>query len=222
MDYGSSSSEETDECFSSTNTISHGEKQRSPRPTGSQRLAVEEPKKVVEQQPPSADEMSLPKERDQLEMVPVRIPCPTLSFDNENGGISYDLSLFDKDYTIRNNDRRYDDNKEKKDVSSLELTSSSTLNNPAMTLLEEKLDKIYKSLAEEEDFSSHLKKQKDFTNPSIFPKVMDYFHIDGTASNLPKQIWDPTGSFKPFEFIEKLMASEERAARRRSAAQEDS
>jgi hypothetical protein len=70
----------------------------------------------------------------------------------------------------------------------------------------------------DEDFSSHLTKQKDFTNPSIFPKVMDYFRIDGSGSNLPKEIWDPNNTFKPFEFIEKLTASEERAGRSRVTA----
>jgi len=66
----------------------------------------------------------------------------------------------------------------------------------------------------DEDFASHLKKQKDFTNPSIFPQVIQYFQIDGAGSNLPKDIWDPY-AFQSFEFIEKLTVSEERAARRR-------
>jgi hypothetical protein len=228
-DYGSSSSDEN-ECnaiFSNDKNVKHGRER-----VGSGQFVVPASSLKIsnvlfEQEQEQTFALSMENTDDKLlKIEPVRIPRPILSCDkksNENETFRYDLSLFDKDYcTITMGNHRSHNQNEEDPCMSNTITNKLTGTDGSSTTLitndtlEKKLDKLYQALGDE-DFSSHLKKHKDFTNPSIFPKVIDYFHIDGSGSNLPKEIWDPKDTFKPFEFIEKLTASEERASRSRAA-----
>jgi hypothetical protein len=229
-DYGSSSSDENEgnATFPNDKSVKHGREREGSGsfvvPVSSQKISSV----LFEQEQEQTYSLSMDITDDKLlKMKPVRIPRPILSYDkknNENKTFSYDLSLFDKDYCtiIMGNHRSHNQNEEDPCISKTETNKLTGTDGSSTTLitndaLEKKLDKLYQALGDE-DFSSHLKKQKDFTNPSIFPKVIDYFHIDGSGSNLPKETWDPKDTFKAFEFIEKLTASEERAARSRAAA----
>lgn len=220
--YGSSSSSDEDE-YNATLLNETNVKPRRERsgpfvvPISSQKI-----NNVLLEQDPTCFHSTEITDDKLLEMNLVRIPRPLIlscgKGNNENERFGYNLSLFDKDYcTIRFGNHTCSNQEEEKPYSSDTLRGSDEIP-PTNDTLEKKLDKLYQDLGDE-DFSSHLTKQKDFTNPSIFPKVMDYFHIDGSGSNLPKDIWDPNGTFKPFEFIEKLTASEERAGRSRAATE---
>jgi len=62
---------------------------------------------------------------------------------------------------------------------------------------------------ERNSFGSHLKNQKEFGNPNLFPTIIQHFGIDPMGSNLPSGLWDPKNDFEPFEYVERLVSREE-------------
>jgi len=58
-------------------------------------------------------------------------------------------------------------------------------------------------------FANHLKAQKEFGNPHLFPSIIQHFGIDPMGSNIPKSMWDPKNDFAPFEYVERIVAKEE-------------
>mmetsp|Transcript_22429 Transcript_22429/g.32712 ORF Transcript_22429/g.32712 Transcript_22429/m.32712 type:complete len:193 (+) Transcript_22429:42-620(+) len=78
-----------------------------------------------------------------------------------------------------------------------------SVSNDTVTCDPETVDKIrhYISLKEKNNFSltESIRSKKDFGNPYILQKVVDFYHIDQYGSNYPKEIWDPS-AYKKFDF----------------------
>ncbi|KAL2101840.1 hypothetical protein ACEWY4_003601 [Coilia grayii] len=60
--------------------------------------------------------------------------------------------------------------------------------------LQEKIKKLYlRKLCEDFDTNSHIQKRKDFRNPSIYEKLIQFCGIDELGTNYPKDMFDPHG-----------------------------
>lgn len=84
--------------------------------------------------------------------------------------------------------------------------------------LENKLNALYQQFYDNKggnhnktlpSFASHLKSQKEFGNPNMFPSVIEHFGINDMGSNLPTAFFDQKKDFKRFEYIERIIAKEE-------------
>lgn len=62
---------------------------------------------------------------------------------------------------------------------------SNTLQDKIRTLLE-------KTHQENLDLNTNIQNRKDYRNPSIYKKLLQYLNIDETGSNYPKSLFDPT------------------------------
>ncbi|KAL6459421.1 hypothetical protein MHYP_G00328930 [Metynnis hypsauchen] len=60
--------------------------------------------------------------------------------------------------------------------------------------LQEKIYKLYeRKLHGDFDTNSHIQKKKEFRNPSIYEKLIQYCGIDELGTNYPKDMFDPHG-----------------------------
>ncbi|XP_026207151.1 SAP30-binding protein isoform X2 [Anabas testudineus] len=60
--------------------------------------------------------------------------------------------------------------------------------------LQEKIHKLYeRKLHGDFDTNSHIQKKKEFRNPSIYEKLIQYCSIDELGTNYPKDMFDPHG-----------------------------
>ncbi|KPP61322.1 SAP30-binding protein-like [Scleropages formosus] len=60
--------------------------------------------------------------------------------------------------------------------------------------LQEKIQKLYeRKLHGDFDTNSHIQKKKEFRNPSIYEKLIQYCGIDELGTNYPKDMFDPHG-----------------------------
>ncbi|XP_063075523.1 SAP30-binding protein isoform X2 [Engraulis encrasicolus] len=60
--------------------------------------------------------------------------------------------------------------------------------------LQEKIKKLYlRKLCEDFDTNSAIQKRKDFRNPSIYEKLIQFCGIDELGTNYPKDMFDPHG-----------------------------
>ncbi|XP_067344307.1 SAP30-binding protein isoform X2 [Channa argus] len=60
--------------------------------------------------------------------------------------------------------------------------------------LQEKIHKLYeRKLHGDFDTNSHIQKKKEFRNPSIYEKLIQYCGIDELGTNYPKDMFDPHG-----------------------------
>ncbi|XP_028823957.1 SAP30-binding protein isoform X2 [Denticeps clupeoides] len=60
--------------------------------------------------------------------------------------------------------------------------------------LQEKIFKLYeRKLHGDFDTNSHIQKKKEFRNPSIYEKLIQYCSIDELGTNYPKDMFDPHG-----------------------------
>ena len=66
--------------------------------------------------------------------------------------------------------------------------------------LSDKLSSLQKSKS---SFAEHIKSQKEFGNPHLFPSIIDHFQIQWRGTNIPGK------NFQRFEYIEKLSSKEE-------------
>eukprot|EP00978_Attheya_sp_CCMP212_P028426 scaffold98053_cov34-Attheya_sp.AAC.2 len=64
------------------------------------------------------------------------------------------------------------------------------------------------------NFATHLKSQKDFGNPHMFPSVISHFGIEAHGSNLDTTIM--VDAFDDFEYANRLVTAEEQARIRAS------
>eukprot|EP00978_Attheya_sp_CCMP212_P037692 scaffold180235_cov34-Attheya_sp.AAC.1 len=71
------------------------------------------------------------------------------------------------------------------------------------------------SLLPTNNFATHLKSQKDFGNPHMFPSVISHFGIEAHGSNLDTTIM-VDNTFDDFEYANRLVAAEEQARIRAS------
>ncbi|XP_029977279.1 SAP30-binding protein isoform X3 [Sphaeramia orbicularis] len=62
------------------------------------------------------------------------------------------------------------------------------------TQLQEKIHKLYeRKLHGDFDTNSHIQKKKEFRNPSIYEKLIQFCGIDELGTNYPKDMFDPHG-----------------------------
>ncbi|XP_053710379.1 SAP30-binding protein [Synchiropus splendidus] len=62
------------------------------------------------------------------------------------------------------------------------------------TQLQEKIHKLYeRKLHGDFDTNSHIQKKKEFRNPSIYEKLIQFCSIDELGTNYPKDMFDPHG-----------------------------
>ncbi|KAF5888114.1 SAP30-binding protein isoform X1, partial [Clarias magur] len=62
------------------------------------------------------------------------------------------------------------------------------------THLQEKIYKLYeRKLHGDFDTNSHIQKKKEFRNPSIYEKLIQFCSIDELGTNYPKDMFDPHG-----------------------------
>ncbi|KAI5619017.1 SAP30-binding protein [Silurus asotus] len=62
------------------------------------------------------------------------------------------------------------------------------------THLQEKIHKLYeRKMQGDFDTNSHIQKKKEFRNPSIYEKLIQYCGIDELGTNYPKDMFDPHG-----------------------------
>jgi len=166
------------------------------------------------------------------------LPLPRLSCSakgQEDGDNSFDaLILFPKDY-VTPFVRKY---------ASLHSRTSKEKNgancNEVRPELATKLDLMYRKFYKPDDivggesnvnngnadnepksFASHLKEQKEFGNPNLFPSIIQHFGIDPMGSNLPPDLWDPKNDFEPFEFVERLVEKEQQNRIRQQQQNQD-
>ncbi|XP_049615936.1 SAP30-binding protein [Syngnathus scovelli] len=60
--------------------------------------------------------------------------------------------------------------------------------------LQEKIHKLYeRKLLGDFDTNSHIQKKKEFRNPSIYEKLIQFCSIDELGTNYPKDMFDPHG-----------------------------
>ncbi|XP_042161994.1 SAP30-binding protein-like isoform X1 [Oncorhynchus tshawytscha] len=60
--------------------------------------------------------------------------------------------------------------------------------------LQEKIQKLYeKNLHGDFDTNNHIQKKKEFRNPSIYEKLIQFCGIDELGTNYPKDMFDPHG-----------------------------
>ncbi|KAG2460832.1 S30BP protein, partial [Polypterus senegalus] len=60
--------------------------------------------------------------------------------------------------------------------------------------LQEKMQKLYdRKLHGDFDTNSHIQKKKEFRNPSIYEKLIQFCGIDELGTNYPKDMFDPHG-----------------------------
>ncbi|MGH0141550.1 UNVERIFIED_CONTAM: hypothetical protein FKN15_001233 [Acipenser sinensis] len=60
--------------------------------------------------------------------------------------------------------------------------------------LQEKIQKLYeRKLHGDIDTNSHIQNKKEFRNPSIYEKLIQYCGIDELGTNYPKDMFDPHG-----------------------------
>ncbi|XP_017271737.2 SAP30-binding protein isoform X2 [Kryptolebias marmoratus] len=60
--------------------------------------------------------------------------------------------------------------------------------------LQEKISKLYeRTLRGDFDTNSHIQKKKEFRNPSIYEKLIQFCGIDELGTNYPKDMFDPHG-----------------------------
>ncbi|XP_041076584.1 SAP30-binding protein-like isoform X2 [Polyodon spathula] len=60
--------------------------------------------------------------------------------------------------------------------------------------LQEKIQKLYeRKLHRDIDTNSHIQNKKEFRNPSIYEKLIQYCGIDELGTNYPKDMFDPHG-----------------------------
>ncbi|XP_024120222.2 SAP30-binding protein [Oryzias melastigma] len=60
--------------------------------------------------------------------------------------------------------------------------------------LQEKIHKLYeRKLHGDFDTNSHIQKKKEFRNPSIYEKLIQFCAIDELGMNYPKEMFDPHG-----------------------------
>ncbi|KAA0714180.1 SAP30-binding protein [Triplophysa tibetana] len=60
--------------------------------------------------------------------------------------------------------------------------------------LQEKISKLYeRKLHGDFDTNNHIQKKKEFRNPSIYEKLIQYCGIDELGTNYPKDMFDPHG-----------------------------
>lgn len=60
--------------------------------------------------------------------------------------------------------------------------------------LQEKIHKLYeRKLQGDFDTNNHIQKKKEFRNPSIYEKLIQYCGIDELGTNYPKDMFDPHG-----------------------------
>lgn len=60
--------------------------------------------------------------------------------------------------------------------------------------LQEKIHKLYeRKLQGDFDTNSHIQKKKEFRNPSIYEKLIQFCSIDELGTNYPKDMFDPHG-----------------------------
>ncbi|CAG02567.1 unnamed protein product [Tetraodon nigroviridis] len=60
--------------------------------------------------------------------------------------------------------------------------------------LQEKINKLFdRKVYEEFDTNSHIQKKKEFRNPSIYEKLIQFCQIDELGTNYPNDMFDPHG-----------------------------
>lgn len=52
------------------------------------------------------------------------------------------------------------------------------------------------------DLTDSIQRKKDFGNPHILTKVVDFFHIDELGSNYPKELFDPSAIKRKNEVVD--------------------
>mmetsp|Transcript_9115 Transcript_9115/g.12079 ORF Transcript_9115/g.12079 Transcript_9115/m.12079 type:complete len:444 (-) Transcript_9115:175-1506(-) len=77
----------------------------------------------------------------------------------------------------------------------------------------------YLNLAREKGYNltENLKKKKEFGNPQILQKVVDFFGIDDIQTNYPKEIYNPHG-YQKEDFYDELVLAQRRAQQARQNA----
>lgn len=141
--------------------------------------------------------------------IPIKIlPKPKLASDVDPTNTFDLLTRFDKDYLSP------------RQASFLARTAGCPMPNATVAI---KLDKMYHEFYGENDndsstcchsFASHLKRQKEFSNPNMFPSIIEHFQIKEWGSNIPSTLWNAYTDFSSFEFIEKMKDKEEEARMR--------
>ncbi|XP_075702165.1 SAP30-binding protein isoform X2 [Rhinoderma darwinii] len=144
-------------------------------------------------------------------------PDSDVEVDDENGGLvsrSYgqdDLSRVEEDGSIKGDDTSQHSEQsetEKRDPQELVASFSERVRNMSpddirippeppgrcSNNLQEKIHKLYeRKLKEGTDMNQIIQKKKEFRNPSIYEKLIQFCSIDELGTNYPKDMFDPHG-----------------------------
>ncbi|XP_054711389.1 SAP30-binding protein-like [Uloborus diversus] len=69
--------------------------------------------------------------------------------------------------------------------------------------LQEKIGELYEKKKEGKDMNASIQRRKDFRNPSIYEKLIQFCNIDEQGTNYPPEIYDPH-CWGPESFYEEL------------------